>query len=152
MQDQLIRVVTDFFESEKWRINPIEGDTAFSTRHTGKATSWVCVGKTDEADRSFVFYSVSPIKAPKESYPAIAELLSRINYSLHSGNFELGYFDGDIRFRTSVEVGADSLGHAMIDRVVYNNVVAMDLYLPAILAVVAEDAKPLDAIAKALGV
>ena len=63
-----------------------------------------------------------------------------------SGNFELGFEEGDIRFKTSVDVEGHPLSHALIKNQVYHNVLTMDQYLPAILAVIEGKETPLAAI------
>ncbi|MFK7946840.1 MAG: hypothetical protein AB8G11_04570, partial [Saprospiraceae bacterium] len=40
-----------------------------------------------------------PINVPKNKYNNVSELLMRINYTLISGNFELDYNNGEIRYR-----------------------------------------------------
>jgi hypothetical protein len=53
------------------------------------------------------------------------------------GNFELDYTDGEIRYKTSIDVTGDRLTAALIQRLVYINVTMMDEYLPGIQAVLA---------------
>jgi len=147
---EIFKSVAVFFEKESWPTNRIEGETACSMRFKGRHGEWTCVAQAYEEDRPFVFYSSCPVKASAETFPAVCELVSRLNYSMLCGNFEIGYLDGDIRFRTSIEMPGHDLEHLMIDRVVYNNVATMDMYLPAILDVVENAARPIDAISNAL--
>ena len=142
--------ITEFFAAEQWLIHQIGHKTAYSIKFKGSNGEWVCVAEAFEDDRTFVFYSSCPVKAPEETYHAVAELISRLNYCLVCGNFEIGYLDGDIRFRTNIEVPGHDLEPLMIDRVVYNNVVTMNMYLPAILEVIQKGATPLNAIASVL--
>jgi len=135
-----------FFRAEDWVVHQIGDETAYSMKFKGTNGEWVCIAEAFEKDRTFVFYSSCPIQAPTERYPGTSELINRINYGQVCGNFELGYIDGDIRFRTNIEVPDQDLSHLMIDRVVYNNVATMDMYLPAILDVIQKGATPLEAI------
>jgi hypothetical protein len=68
---------------------------------------------------------------------AIAEFLTRANYGMTIGNFELDYTDGEIRYKTSIDVTNDHLSSALIQTLVYTNVAMMDEYLPGIKAVLA---------------
>ena len=146
----IFQSITTFFDAEKWHVNRIEKKSAYSMKFKGSNGEWACIAMAIEEDRTFVFYSVCPVKAAKEIYPAVAELINRLNYCQLCGNFELGYLDGDIRFRTNIEMPDQDLEHLIIDRVVYNNVTTMDLYLPAILDVIQNGAAPLDALSNAL--
>lgn len=146
----LFESITEFFAVEKWTINRIGNGSAYSMTFKGSNGEWVCNAHAYEEDRILVFYSVCPVKAPETAYQAASELINRLNYSLLSGNFEIGYLDGDIRFRTSIEIPGHDLEPLMIDRVVYNNVATMNMYLPAILDVIQKGAKPINAISDAL--
>lgn len=68
---------------------------------------------------------------------AIAHFLTLANYGTLIGNFELDFSDGEIRYKTSIDVQGDRLTPALIKRLVYTNVTMMDDYLPGIQAVVA---------------
>ena len=51
----------------------------------------------------------------KQVYPeAIAEFLTRTNYSMIIGNFELDFADGEIRYKTSIDVQGDFLRFELI--------------------------------------
>ena len=75
------------------------------------------------------------MNAPGERMAAVAEFITRANYGLIIGNFELDFSDGEIRYKTSLDVEGDRLSQALIKQLVYTNVLTMDQYLPGILAV-----------------
>jgi hypothetical protein len=79
---------------------------------------------------------------------AIAEFLTRANSGIIIGNFELDFTDGEISYKTSIDVEGDRLSFALIQRLVYANVTMMDEYLPGILSVIYDNVSPADAIAK----
>lgn len=62
------------------------------------------------------------------------------------GNFEMDFTDGEIRYKTSIDVEGDKLSSALIKRLVYANVMMMDEYLPGIVSVTEGDMEPKDAI------
>jgi len=64
------------------------------------------------------------------------------------GNFELDFVDGEIRYKTSIDVQGDFLSFELIKQLVYANVMMMDEYLPGIMSVIDGDVSPLDAIAQ----
>jgi hypothetical protein len=67
------------------------------------------------------------------------------------GNFELDFADGEIRYKTSIDVEGVSLTFPQIKRLVYTNVTMMDEYLPGIMSVIDGDVLPEDAIAQIEG-
>ncbi len=144
----IFQSVSAFFEAEKWPVSKVKDQASLSMLFKGSHLEWTCLANAYEDERTFVFYSFCPFKASKESYPRVAELISRLNYAQLCGNYEMGYLDGEIRFRTSIEVPDSELSHLLIDRVVYNNVATVDMFLGAFISVVQESAMPLEAIAK----
>lgn len=146
----LIELMAAFFEDEKWASPRDVQASSLRTVFKGDSASWPCVGYADEAERNFVFYSICPQQAARQHYAAVAELLTRLNYSLPYGNFEMGYLDGEVRFRTSLETPDVDPSRLSIDRLIYNNIATMNLYLPAVIVVAENGVPPLDAIADAL--
>jgi hypothetical protein len=61
-------------------------------------------------------------------------------------NFGLDYTDGEIRYKTSIDVEGDRLTPALIKRLVFTNVAMMDQYLPGIRAILEHNATPEEAI------
>ena len=95
-----------------------------------------------------LFYVMMPFKIPEEARNTIAEFITRANYGLRVGNFEMDFTDGEIRYKTSIDVEGDHLSSALVKPLVYTNVTIMDKYLPGIIAVVDKGIKPVDVIAQ----
>jgi hypothetical protein len=79
---------------------------------------------------------------------AIAEFLTRANSGTIIGNFELDFTNGEIRYKTSIDVQGDSLSSELIKQLVYVNVTMMDEYLPGIMSVIYGEVEPKDASAQ----
>jgi len=114
----------------------------------GDNGNWLCYAEPRDQFAQFVFYSVCPANAPEERRLPVAEFLTRANYGLVLGNFELDMDDGEIRYKTSIDVGEDELSVAMVKSAVYMNVLMMDRYLPGIMATIYGGVSPADAIAQ----
>jgi len=139
--------ITEYFEADGWHIHRIDEDTAYSVTFEGKNGKWVCIAQVIEDDQEFVFYSAYPDNAPESKRAEIAELLTRFNYNLTFGNFEMDFDDGHIRFRTCIDITGHELGAMLIAQVVYRNVLTMDHCLPAIQMVLHQGKLPTTAIA-----
>ena len=72
----------------------------------------------------------------------MAEFLTRVNYGILIGNFEMDYKNGEVRFRTSLDFEDQVLNYALISNHVYPNVWMMDRYLPGLFAVVDSEKDP----------
>ncbi len=61
---------------------------------------------------SFSTMTTLPLSADLDHRLAVAEYLTRVNYNMRNGNFELNMEDGEIRFKTYVHVGAGTVDPA----------------------------------------
>lgn len=138
----LLQTVQTFFQQDGWDFRLINRENALQLAFQGKQERWTCYAQTHEAQEHFVFYSICPTKAPVETLGAIAYFLTLANYGTIIGNFELDFSDGEIRYKTSIDVEGDRLTPALIKRLVYTNVAMMDQYLPGIQAVIEQQATP----------
>jgi hypothetical protein len=139
--------MTVFFDREEWAYAPINGQLALQMPFEGHNARWLCVAQAREPQQQFVFYSVYPVRVPEERRNALAEFFTRANYGLIVGNFELDYNDGEMRYKTSVDVEGSELSLALIRQCVYANVVTMDQYVPGIVAILSEGHSPQEALA-----
>ncbi|NEQ33093.1 MAG: YbjN domain-containing protein [Leptolyngbya sp. SIO4C5] len=151
-QSSLLSSVKDFFEAEDWPYAQLsnsasEGTTTLRLAFRGENGQWPCYVNVNQAQETACFYSISPATTPLEQRGAIAEFITRANYGLILGNFELDYTDGEIRYKTSIDVEGDRLSPALIHNLVYTNVLTMDQYLPGLMAVLEQGISPEQAIA-----
>jgi hypothetical protein len=136
-----------FFTEDDWNVTRLEGQPILSMGVSGRNGKWRCYAKSREEQQQFVFYSICSASAPPDKRHVIAEFLTRANFGMVIGNFEMDFNDGEIRYKTSIDVDGDDLSEPLIKNVVYTNVVMMDRYLPGILSVIDGKASPKDAIA-----
>ena len=150
-QGQFFEEIVNFFKEDDWPFVQIEGEPLLQMVFQGENGKWTCYAKARVDQEQFVFYSVCPINAPDSKRLALAEFVTRANSGMIIGNFELDFAEGEIRFKTSIDVEGDSLSSALIKRLVYANVMMMDAYLPGIMSVIYGDVSPEDAIAQIEG-
>ena len=145
LKTTLLEQVLHFFTTEDWQFTKLQGESTLAMAFQGKQSRWNCYACVREEQKQFAFYSICPIVAPEPQRSAIAEFLTRANYGMTIGNFELDYTDGEIRYKTSIDVTNAQLSSALIQTLVYTNVAMMDEYLPGIQAILA-GATPIAAI------
>jgi hypothetical protein len=144
----ILQEMLNFFTEDDWNFTKLQGESVLQLPFQGTNGKWNCYAKAREENKQFVFYSLCPIAAPKNKRQAVAEFLTRANYGLMIGNFELDFNDGEIRYKTSIDIVGDNLSFALIKNLVYTNVTMMDEYLPGILFVIDGNASPKEAITK----
>jgi hypothetical protein len=138
----------NFFQADDWPFVELPGQPALQIPFQGENGRWNCYARTRSEQNQFVFYSICPVNAPENKRQAIAEFITRANSGMIVGNFELDFNDGEISYKTSIDVEGDRLSFALIQRVVYANVTMMDEYLPGILSVIYGNVSPEEAIAQ----
>ena len=144
-------VMETFFKTDDWPATKLENQPAMSMNFQGQNGRWSCYARVEEEKQIILFYSYCPVKAPEDKRPILADFLTRANYGLYIGNFEMDYNDGEVRFKTSLDVEGDELSDALMKRIVYDNVGVMDKYLPGVMSVIYGGASPTEAIAKVEG-
>ncbi|MDJ0717845.1 MAG: YbjN domain-containing protein [Prochloraceae cyanobacterium] len=143
---QIYQEMVNFFQQEDWFFIPIEQEPVLQMSFQGESGKWTCYARARDEQQQFVFYSVCPINAPENKRQALAEFIARANYGMILGNFELDFSDGEIRYKTSIDVGNDKITYELIRQVVYTNVMMMDKYQPGIMSVIYSDVSPENAI------
>ncbi|MDY6893327.1 MAG: YbjN domain-containing protein [Chloroflexota bacterium] len=150
---RMMDLVSRVLEENEWPFPQTEQEGIVQTTFQGENGQWTCYAFATEEQQRLVFYSVCPVHAPQTSQQAVAELIARINYGLVTGNFEFDFDDGEICFKTSVDCSGvdgedDNLIMALVEPIVFTNVVIMDMFLPAILKVIYGDMSPEQALAE----
>ncbi|MEQ8673649.1 MAG: YbjN domain-containing protein [Aggregatilineales bacterium] len=135
-----------FFEEDDWSFHPMEDIPVLSMSFTGKSGKWMCYAQAREEQQQFVFYSICPMNVPEERRLHTSEFITRANYGMIIGNFEMDYVDGEVRYKTSIDVEGDDLSFALIKQMVYANVIIMDRYLPGLMQVIFGSSSPLEVI------
>lgn len=133
---QIVEEMVNFFKEDEWHFYEVEGKSVLQMAFQGKNGKWTCYAKARVEQEQFIFYSLCPINAPQNKRLAVAEFITRANSGMIIGNFELDFADGEIRYKTSIDVEGDSLSFGLIKQLVYANVTMMDEYLPGIMSVI----------------
>ena len=132
----LMDVVLQFFQEDQWNFQKVEQKPVVRAGYRGEHGTWVCYAQLDEEDPRFLFDSYCGLNISPQDRPAVAEYITRVNYLLHLGNFEMKWDTGDVWFRTSCAIVDSNLSFEMIGTLVYTNVQTMDHYFPGIVSVV----------------
>ncbi|MGI0485217.1 YbjN domain-containing protein [Pantanalinema rosaneae CENA516] len=140
------QILKCFFQQQTWAYFSLPEQSVIYFDFQGKHDKWECYAQVREAEQQLVFYSVLPMKVAKKSRHLVAEFLTRANYGLILGNFEMDFNDGEIRYKTSIGVEGSHLDFALIQQVVYSNLSITDKYLPGILQVMNGQKLPATAI------
>lgn len=145
----LLEMIQDYFRRDDWNVQLMEDRPVLRMGFGGRSDHWNCVAIVYEDREQFVFYSVCRGNVSEDRRNAVAEYLTRANYGLTLGNFEMDYEDGEVRYKTSIDFQDSQLTFEQFRTLVYSNVLTMDRYLGGLRAVMYEMADPAQAIAEA---
>ncbi len=148
---QAFEMLSGYLDDDEWFPRRIEGKYAYSMSYSGKNGDLRCYAIVRVDLEEFLFYAVAPVKVPEEVRVAVSEYLTRANYGLRIGNFELDYSDGEVRYKSSLDFEGQSLTSELIRNAIYPAVHTMDRYLPGLLRVSFGGATPHEAIEEAEG-
>lgn len=137
-----------FFQAENWIVNQLSDQPILHLNFAGENGQWECYAQAREIQQQFIFYSLLPVKVPEPKRQAIAEYITRANYGITIGNFELDFNDGEIRYKTSISVEGSQLDLPLVKQLVYSNLLNVDKYLSGFLQVISGELSPSEAIAQ----
>lgn len=101
----------------------------------------VHVFANDDTQRILV-HSVFPSLVPDERRAEMMEFVTRANFGLAIGNFELDLSSGELRYKTSLDANHTTLDDDVVKPLFVANISTMNRYLPGLYAVlVGQDAK-----------
>jgi hypothetical protein len=137
--------VGKFMEEDGWHPQLLEDNYVYRAYFVGHNGEVTCFAQVRVDLEQFIFYVVMPVRAPSHMRLPVAEYLTRANYGLRIGNFEMDFDDGEVRYKSSLDFEGVQLTPGLIRNTIYPAVQTMDRYLPGILSVIfggksAEDA------------
>lgn len=122
-----------------------DGKTRLVLPIQGKNGRWILMAESLEDSDLCLIYSQCMKLAPEGTRMTVAEHVTRLNSGLLMGNFELDFDDGDIRFKTNVDVGETVFAREHFELLACNNVSYFDAYLPNLMRVIGGEITPVEA-------
>lgn len=139
-------MVWRFLEEDDWHPSRLGEKYIYHVQFSGRNGQQNCYAIVRTDLEQFLFYAVAPVKAPHEVRGAISEFITRANYGLRIGNFELDYADGEIRYKSSLDFEGVELQPQMIRTAIYPAVQTMDRYMTGLMRVMYGGRTPVEAI------
>jgi hypothetical protein len=141
----------DFMEEEEWKYEILEGETVLRFHFKGSSGRMLCYADVEEEKSWLIFYSYLPVNAPPEKIEPMAEFITRANRGMRIGNFELDFDDGEIRYKTSIDIEGGELTSKMCDNLLRANLSTMNRYFPGMMELIYSERSPKDLIQKIEG-
>ena len=142
-----METVLRFFQEDQWFIKVIDRNHV-RTGYRGERGTWVCFASMEDAPPCFRFVSDMGMNIPAASRPAVMEYITRVNWGLPIGNFEMNIDSGEVRFKTSVDLSEQNLTLPMLRSLVYINVHTMGHYSTGVMSILSCGLSPSAALAR----
>lgn len=146
----IMKVITEYFVQEGVNYRQLN-ERACHAGFQGKHLSYQMFVFSHEEQQRAVFYATMPLRVQPEQRPVVAEYLSRANYGLMLGNFEMDFESGDVRYKTSIDVEGGELTPGMVKTLVHTNLSTADKYAKGLIGVLYRDLTPVQALAELEG-
>jgi len=93
---------------------------------------WICIVRVFPESERLLVYSILPENVPVDRRPRLAELFARINYGLVVGNFEMDWADGEVRYKTSIDLESIIPTATVVRNLIFSNFFSTDRYFEVI--------------------
>lgn len=144
-------VLSEFLHDDGWHPQQLDDKTIFRVYFSGDHGDVRCYAQIRVDLEQFLFYVIAPVKAPEPIRVAVSEYITRANFGIRIGNFELDFSDGEVRYKSSLDFESETLSPTLIKNAIYPAVHTMDFYLPGLLAVMYGNKTPEEAISEIEG-
>jgi len=146
--DPILDAFRAYFDEHELPYEEAEGSAILRLWFRGHHGEWICLAQSRLEQQQAVFYSRASVPVPEDRRLAVAEFVCRANYGMIVGNFEIDLDDGEVRYKTSVDIEGVTATRQLIQNLVAPNVITMDRYLPGLLSVAFGGKHPAEAIAE----
>lgn len=146
MSSKLYDTLVQFFEEDDWTFDRDDAELRLTMRVNCRNSSFRCYARVDEEKQIVLFYTVTDTKVAEAKRAEVAEFITRANYGMNIGNFEMDYSDGEVRYKSSVDMEGGELTTQLVDNLVNASVSTFNRYFPGLANVLFADMSPVDAI------
>ncbi len=143
---QAFATLSQFLKDDGWYPQQLGEKPIHRVYFAGENGELRCYAQIRVDLEQFLFYVIAPVKAAESVRALVAEYITRANYGLRIGNFEMDYRDGEVRYKSSIDFAGERLTPTLIKNAMYPAVHTMDFYLPGLLGVMYGNKKPDEAI------
>lgn len=141
-------VVGDFLASDGWFPTPLDGTTAFRCGFNGDSGKFRVIVHVNVELEQIYCYVYAEVNVPGDALSEVAEFITRANWGMRIGNFEMDLTDGEVRYKSSLDFEGQPLSPQLIRNAIYPAVTTMDRYFPSLMRVAFGGATAADAVAE----
>lgn len=142
----MTEMVEEFLNEQEIQFERLQDHPVFRFEVRGEHARYMCYLQVIEEHSQVLSYVCTPNNAPDTKRDSVAEFITRANYGMNLGNFELDYEDGEVRFKTSVDVEGGELTETMLRNLLTAGLTLTERYYRGLMAVMFSNSEPKRAI------
>lgn len=141
------QALVDYIESKNFSYTPYPDEQRVTLTLSGKHINLYFNARITHEDAYLQVAAAYPFKVRNERLrPSTAELITRANYCMPLGKFEMDMSDGEVRFHISHVIGELGLTAEMIEKQFMTAYCTADRYFPAFMQHIHAGYTPEDAV------
>jgi len=141
------QAIIDYLELKDFSYTPYPEEQRVSLTMSGKNANYRFGSRITHDGEYFQVTAFYPFFVREEKLrPTVAELLTRSNYNMPVGKFEMDMKDGEIRFHITHIFDGSSLSAEIVERLFMTSYFTMDKYFPALMQHIHAGYTPEDAV------
>lgn len=130
--EDLFETLVGYFDRDGWKYRRMEDYSALEMGVAGENGNYRLVVLVD-GERAIVrFLTFVEGKVAEPRRREVMEYVTRANYGLLLGNFELDLGDGEVRFKCSVDVEESTITYRQYQNLLFVSLATMDRYYPGL--------------------
>ena len=131
----LYKCVKDYLDKNDWHYTFDDQKGLFRCGVNLKGKLSECRLFIDIKDKVILNYATIDMRADTDVRMAVAEFITRANYGLTFGNFEMDFDDGEVRYKMTVDCENQTPGYDILDRMVVMPALMFQRYGNGLLSV-----------------
>lgn len=135
----LFQILYDALKQDGWEFNYDDKNELFRLEIRGINSDFICFIIVDEEQESLLCNTHIKQKIPFAKRLEICNFMNRVNYELAIGNFEMDMDDGEIRFRTYLDLANSEPSREQLLNLIWNGAQTFDTYYPGIQKIVQDE-------------
>lgn len=148
----LIEEITSFLQTKNLQPKLLETRPGCRVDIQGKNFTYACYILVKYNISTILFYFIAPIRIEEKQYLLpIAEFITRANYNMVFGHFEMDFSDGEVRYKTEIVWRDTPVKMSEIVDALNSGVGMWDIYIRYLTAIIYEGITPEEAIYRLRG-
>ncbi|MDA8229040.1 MAG: YbjN domain-containing protein [Desulfitobacterium hafniense] len=143
---KLFNLLYEFLVDDGWEFEFDDRNEIFRLEVSGLNSEFICFIIADEEQESLICNTYIHEQIPFHKRSEICEFMNRLNYELANGNFEMDMEDGEVRFRTYLDLEGSQPSKEQVLNLIWTGSQIFDTYFPGFMKIINEDYTSLDAV------